>query len=165
MAMGRKPGSMDLLHLDDEQAAALDELLGLLGVSVTAVADAPSKDARTQYTVELFQSEREALDDAALALGLSRRSGARLVRLIARAWLGREDLHPSFLLEADLGDGHDWATAVEAIRSETAWLEGSGATAATVAAALAALDEDGLAEFVESLDEEQRQALRRALDS
>lgn len=119
--MGRRPGDADKLSVTDATQPGLTSLLELLGLGESALVDVAPFATRTRYTLELFASEREALDDAALALGVSNKSGAKLARAIVRSWLVAPWQHPTQLLEYDFGDEHTWPQSLASVRSEATW--------------------------------------------
>jgi len=119
--MGRRPGDPDKLSVTDETRPGLDAVLGLLGIGELALTDAPPLEERARYTIDLYASERDAIDAAALALGVSGKSGAKLARAIMRSWLVTPVRHPAQLLEHDFGDGHTWAQSLSDVQAEARW--------------------------------------------
>jgi hypothetical protein len=164
-SMGRHEG--DANKLDDPDRPGLAALLAALGVDSSALTDIPPQPERSRYTLELYASERTALDDASIALGISKTSGAKLARAIVRSWLARPWLQPEELASFDFGDDHTWEDSLEEMRVEVAWLEKAHGTVAPLVAILVALSDAERVEVVQllaaSLKPRQLAALRRAL--
>lgn len=162
--------STERLAVTDENQAAFAALLEGLGLDERGIQDAPSKEDRVQIGVELYQSERTALDDAAIVLGVSTRSGARLARAIIRSWLVHAWNHPPELADFDLGDDeHGWADSLEEIRSEAKWPEGAANPAPVFATLIGRLDRGDLLSvaiaLVAQMGDQDREALRVALSA
>ena len=119
--------------------------------------------------MELYPSERAALDDAAIALGVSTRSGARLARAIVRSWLVHPWQQPPELAQHDFGQGHRWADSISAIEAETDWPAGATEPGPIFATLIGRLDRGDLLAvalgLVAQLSDDDRDVLRAALSA
>lgn len=153
--------------MDSTTAPAFEAFLAGLGVDERAVTESPLAAKTAQVNLNLYQAERIALDDAATAVGISKRSGNRLARAIVRSWLAHRWHHPAELEQHDFGEGHRWSASLEAIRGQAEWPSGVAEPGPVFATLLSRLDRADLLSVavavVAQLSESDRATLRRAL--
>ncbi|KIG11519.1 hypothetical protein DB30_03575 [Enhygromyxa salina] len=154
-----------------QHACVIADVHGL-GLDETALTDVAPADVRHRYTIELYEAERSALDDAAIACGVSTRSGAKLARAIVRSWLAHPWHHPPELVSHEFdrdgtGAVHAWPASLKALESEAKWPGSAADPAPVLSTLLSRLDGPDVLEVVVALatqlSDDDRAALIRAL--
>lgn len=163
--MPRPPQSPHRLDVDATTAPILRSFLEGLGLDERALTESPLAKHRSQVSMDLYPEERTALDDAASAIG-AKRAGTRLARAIVRSWLINPWNHPPEFGEHDFGQGHQWATSLEAVRSTAVWTEAASEPPPVFATLIGRLDRADLLAVaigvVGQLSQNDRETLLRA---